>query len=72
MLKNFAVNVCKARADWQMENFTSKEIERIRKLVGPKAQVVCFLPGTAATAPTAIFGALPSSLLPHTKQSFIY
>jgi len=40
MLKNFAVNICKARADWQMENFTAKEVERIRKLVGPKAQVI--------------------------------
>lgn len=40
ILGNFAKNICNARADWEMENFIEKEIIRIRKLVGPKAQVV--------------------------------
>ncbi|ROT42068.1 GMP synthase [Sodiomyces alkalinus F11] len=40
ILRNFAVNICKARADWEMENFTEKEVNRIRKLVGDKAQVI--------------------------------
>ena len=65
MLKNFAVNICKARADWQMENFTAKEVERIRKLVGPKAQVVCFRP-TLTNTSRAPF------LLPVTFQSRAY
>ena len=40
ILGNFALKVCGARADWEMENFTEKEIIRIRKLVGENAQVV--------------------------------
>jgi hypothetical protein len=40
MLGNFALKICGARADWEMENFTEKEIVRIRKLVGETAQVV--------------------------------
>jgi len=39
ILGNFA-KICNARADWEMENFTEKEIARIRKLVGDKAQVI--------------------------------
>lgn len=41
ILGNFALGVCGARADWEMESFTEKEIIRIRKLVGDTAQVVC-------------------------------
>ena len=40
ILKNFAVDVCKARQDWTMEKFVDKEIERIRTLVGEKGQVI--------------------------------
>ena len=40
VLKNFAVNICKARQDWTMDKFVDKEIERIRALVGEKAQVI--------------------------------
>ncbi|KAL2760020.1 hypothetical protein ACRALDRAFT_1046636 [Sodiomyces alcalophilus JCM 7366] len=40
ILRNFALGVCGARADWEMENFTEKEIIRIRKLVGDTAQVI--------------------------------
>ncbi|KAH8172108.1 glutamine amidotransferase class-I domain-containing protein [Sarocladium implicatum] len=40
ILSNFALKVCGARADWEMENFTEKEIIRIRKLVGENAQVI--------------------------------
>lgn len=41
ILANFALKICGARADWKMDNFSEKEIIRIRKLVGDKAQVVC-------------------------------
>ena len=40
VIKNFAVNICKARQDWTMEAFVDKEIARIRKLVGDKGQVI--------------------------------
>lgn len=40
VIKNFAVNICKARQDWTMETFVDKEIARIRGLVGDKGQVI--------------------------------
>ncbi|KAM0717370.1 hypothetical protein Q7P37_007222 [Cladosporium fusiforme] len=40
LIKNFAVNICKAGANWTMEAFVDKEIERIRALVGEKGQVI--------------------------------
>lgn len=40
IISNFAVKVCKARQDWTMDKFVSKEIERIRAIVGDKGQVI--------------------------------
>ena len=40
MLKNFAVGICGAQANWNMSNFIEQEIARIRKLVGPPGQVI--------------------------------
>ncbi|KAK3706974.1 GMP synthase (glutamine-hydrolyzing) [Vermiconidia calcicola] len=40
VIKNFAVNICKARQDWTMGAFVDKEIARIRALVGEKGQVI--------------------------------
>lgn len=40
LLKNFAVDICKAEQKWSMENFIGTEIERIRALVGPTAEVI--------------------------------
>jgi GMP synthase (glutamine-hydrolysing) len=40
LIKNFAVNVCKANANWTMSSFVDKEIARIRELVGEKGQVI--------------------------------
>ncbi|PHH83421.1 hypothetical protein CDD83_2987 [Cordyceps sp. RAO-2017] len=40
ILNNFATKICNARPNWEMENFTEKEVARIRKLVGDKAQVI--------------------------------
>lgn len=40
LLKNFAVDICKAKENWTMANFVGNEIARIRKLVGPKGQVL--------------------------------
>lgn len=40
LLKNFAVGICKASQNWTMENFIGTEIQRIRDLVGPTAEVI--------------------------------
>lgn len=40
LLKNFAVDICKASQNWTMENFIDTEIKRIRELVGPTAEVI--------------------------------
>jgi GMP synthase (glutamine-hydrolysing) len=40
LLRNFAVDICGAKADWTMSNFIDQEITRIRKLVGEKGQVL--------------------------------
>ena len=40
LLKNFAVNICQANQNWTMENFIDTEIQRIRDLVGPTAEVI--------------------------------
>lgn len=40
LLRNFALNICKAKPEWTMGNFKEMEIERIRNLVGPKGQVI--------------------------------
>ncbi|KAG8677509.1 GMP synthase (glutamine-hydrolyzing) [Fusarium poae] len=40
IIRNFAVNICGARPEWKMDDFSAREIQRIRKLVGDKAQVI--------------------------------
>lgn len=40
LLKNFAIDICQATADWTMDKFVDQEITRIRKLVGEKGQVI--------------------------------
>lgn len=40
LLKNFAVDICKARQDWTIGKFVDQEIARIRALVGEKGQVI--------------------------------
>jgi GMP synthase (glutamine-hydrolysing) len=40
LLKNFAVNICNAKQSWTMASFVDQTIARIRKLVGPKGQVL--------------------------------
>ncbi|MFV0556427.1 MAG: glutamine-hydrolyzing GMP synthase [Lactovum sp.] len=36
ILRNFALNICKASTDWSMENFIENQISQIRKKVGDK------------------------------------
>ncbi len=40
LLRNFAVDICKVNNNWTMENFIDTEIQRIRQLVGPTAEVI--------------------------------
>jgi GMP synthase (glutamine-hydrolysing) len=44
LLANFALDICKATADWSMEAFIETQIAEIRRLVGKK-QVLCGLSG---------------------------
>ncbi|KAF9969111.1 GMP synthase (glutamine-hydrolyzing), partial [Actinomortierella ambigua] len=40
IIKNFVVKICGAKQSWTMNNFIEKEVERIRAMVGPNAQVI--------------------------------
>jgi GMP synthase (glutamine-hydrolysing) len=40
VLANFAVEICGAHQNWTMDEFVSKEISRIRAMVGPRGQVI--------------------------------
>lgn len=40
LLKNFAIDICKAEANWTMNAFIDQEIDRIRALVGESDQVI--------------------------------
>ncbi|KAI9893067.1 MAG: GMP synthase (glutamine-hydrolyzing) [Vezdaea aestivalis] len=40
LLKNFAVDICKARQHWTMETFIDLEIAKIREMVGPTEKVI--------------------------------
>ncbi len=52
ILANFLFRICKAKADWTMENFVARETERIRARVG-SAGVVCALSGGVDSTVTA-------------------
>jgi len=52
VLANFLFRVCKAQADWTMENFVERETARIRARVG-RAGVVCALSGGVDSTVTA-------------------
>ncbi len=45
MLGNFVHNVCGCGREWTMENFLEREIEFIRKKVGPEGRVLCGVSG---------------------------
>ncbi|PFH60163.1 hypothetical protein XA68_11377 [Ophiocordyceps unilateralis] len=40
LLCNFAVKICRAKQNWSMSSFCDQEIARLRKLIGPTAQVI--------------------------------
>lgn len=40
LLRNFVIDICGTSANWEMSSFIDKEIERIRKVVGPTSRVI--------------------------------
>jgi GMP synthase (glutamine-hydrolysing) len=40
LLRNFALDICKAQANWSMENFIDSEIQKIRAKVGEHGEVI--------------------------------
>ena len=52
ILANFLFRICRARADWTMENFVDRETVRLRERVG-QAGVVCALSGGVDSTVTA-------------------
>ena len=53
MLSNFVLDICKAKADWNMGNFINEAVESIRKEVGD-GQVLCGLSGGVDTSVAAV------------------
>lgn len=54
MLQNFVLDICGCNANWTMESFIEKEIERIQKLVGPTGQVVGAVSGGVDSTVAAV------------------
>lgn len=40
ILRNFVLDICQVNPTWTMQSFVDKEVERIRNVVGPHAQVI--------------------------------
>ena len=51
---NFLKRVCGCRGDWRMESFVEREVESIRKTVGPSQRVLCALSGGVDSAVVAM------------------
>ncbi|KXS16119.1 GMP synthase [Gonapodya prolifera JEL478] len=54
LLSNFAKTICGCKPTWTMESFVDKEVERIRQLVGPTAQVVGAVSGGVDSTVAAV------------------
>lgn len=53
ILKNFLMNICNCKADWDMGSFIQEEVEAIRKRVGDK-KVICGLSGGIDSSVAAV------------------
>jgi len=45
ILRNFALDICQATANWTPQRFIDQAVEQIRKLVGPGGRAICALSG---------------------------
>ena len=54
ILKNFVLNIVKAKKEWKLENWIEKSIENIKKEVGPKNRVILGLSGGVDSSVVAI------------------
>ena len=53
MIRNFVLDVCKAKADWSMGNFIEDSVRKIRETVGDR-QVLCGLSGGVDSSVAAV------------------
>ena len=54
LLKNFALDICKCKNNWNMENFIDVEVAKIRKQVGNKKVIAGVSGGVDSTVAAAI------------------
>ncbi|PVU98165.1 hypothetical protein BB561_000083 [Smittium simulii] len=54
VLRNFAINICACSANWTMDSFIDKEIERIRAIVGETGSVVGAVSGGVDSTVAAV------------------
>ncbi|WP_035586316.1 glutamine-hydrolyzing GMP synthase [Hippea jasoniae] len=54
LLSNFVLDICKAKANWNMENFLAQQIETIRKTVKDKRVIGAISGGVDSTVTAAI------------------
>ena len=54
LLSNFVVGICKCKAEWTMESFIDKEIERIRAICGETGQVIGAVSGGVDSTVAAV------------------
>jgi len=45
ILRNFALDICQATANWTPQRFIDQAVEQIRKLVGPGGRAICAISG---------------------------
>ena len=64
-LRNFVLNICGCRGDWNMANYAQQAIEHIRSLVGPTGTVLLGLSGgvDSAVAAALIYHAIGDRLI---------
>jgi GMP synthase (glutamine-hydrolysing) len=54
LLKNFAVDICRAKQDWTPEHFIATTVAKIREQVGPTGQAICGLSGGVDSSVAAV------------------
>ena len=65
ILKNFAVEICRIKANWNMKNFANEEIRKVREKI-KEEKVICALSGGVDSSVTAIllYKAIGKQLIP--------